>query len=107
MHCFTGTPEDAAAYVDMGIYISFSGIVTFRGKRTDPLREAVREVPADRLLIETDCPYLAPTPMRGKRNEPAFVAHTAKVVARHAGMSVTDLARATTQNARKLFRLPD
>lgn len=106
IHCFTGTPEDAALYVDMGMYVSFSGIVTFKGKRSEPLRLAVERVPAHRLLIETDCPYLAPTPKRGKRNEPAFVVHTAAVVAERSGLSVEQLAQATTENARRLFRLP-
>ena len=106
IHCFTGTPEDAAAYAAMGMYVSFSGIVTFRGKRNDPLRAAVREVPLARLLVETDCPYLAPTPKRGKRNEPAFVVHTAEVVAKEAGVPFEELARATTENARRLFSLP-
>lgn len=107
IHCFTGTPEDAAAYVAMGLYVSFSGIVTFPGKRSDPVRAAVREVPPERLLIETDCPYLAPAPLRGKRNEPAFVVHTAEVVAREAGMDVDALARITVANTRRLFSLPE
>ncbi len=106
IHCFTGTPEDAAAYVDMGMYISFSGIVTFRGRSADPLRAAVREVPHDRIMIETDCPYLAPQPMRGKRNEPAFVTHTAAVVAHEAGLDVAELALRATDNTRRLFALP-
>jgi TatD DNase family protein len=106
IHCFTGSPDDAARYVDMGMYLSFSGIVTFPGARNQPLREAVRRVPLDRLLIETDCPYLAPAPMRGQRNEPAFVVHTAKTVARELDMEMPELGRATTDNARRLFRLP-
>lgn len=106
IHCFTGTPEDAAAYVEMGMYVSFSGIVTFRGKRNDPLRQAVREVPPERLLIETDCPYLAPTPKRGKRNEPAYVTYTAAVVAEQLDLPVAELARITSDNARRLFGLP-
>lgn len=106
IHCFTGTPEDAAEYVAMGLYVSFSGIVTFPGKRSDPVRAAVRVVPRDRLLIETDCPYLAPAPLRGKRNEPAFMVHTAEVVAREAGVTVDELARTTAINTRRLFALP-
>lgn len=106
IHCFTGTPDDATRYADMGMYISFSGIVTFPGARNQPIRDAVRRVPLDRLLIETDCPYLAPVPMRGKRNEPAFVVHTAEVVARELAMDARDLGRATADNARRLFRLP-
>jgi TatD DNase family protein len=106
IHCFTGTPEDAAAYVEMGLYVSFSGVVTFPGKRSDPVRAAVREVPHDRLLIETDCPYLAPAPHRGKRNEPAFMVHTAEIVAREAGLSLAELAELTAANTRRLFALP-
>ncbi len=104
IHCFTGTPEDARAYVEMGLYVSFSGIVTF--KRSDELRRAVGCVPHDRLLIETDCPYLAPVPRRGKRNEPAYVVHTAEIVAREAGLSLDALAEVTVANTRRLFSLP-
>ncbi len=106
IHCFTGTPEEATAYVEMGLYISFSGIVTFPGKRSDPVRAAVRVVPHDRILLETDCPYLAPAPMRGKRNEPAFVVHTAEAVAREAGLDIDELTQAATANTRRLFALP-
>jgi TatD DNase family protein len=105
IHCFTGTPDDARDYVDMGLYVSFSGIVTFKGKSADPIREAVRRVPLDRLLVETDCPYLAPVPNRGKRNEPAWVVHTAEVVAREAGVPTAELAAAATANTRRFFRL--
>jgi len=104
IHCFTGTPDDAAAYAELGAYVSFSGIVTY--KSAQPLRDAVRLVPRDRLLVETDCPYLAPIPQRGKRNEPAYVVHTAEVVAREAGMSFEDLAAQTTANANRIYRLP-
>ncbi|MBI4508241.1 MAG: TatD family hydrolase [Deltaproteobacteria bacterium] len=105
IHCFTGGPGDAAAYVAAGCYVSFSGIVTFKGKSADPIREAIREVPLDRLLIETDCPYLAPVPMRGKRNEPAYLGYIAEAVAASAGIAVADLAAATVANTRRLFRL--
>lgn len=105
IHCFTGTPEDAAAYVELGCHVSFSGIVTFKGSKSDPIRAAVRQVPLDRLLIETDCPYLAPQPFRGKRNEPAYVVHTAETVAREAGVTVAELADRTTANARAFFGL--
>ena len=105
VHCFTGTPSDAADYAAMGLYISFSGIVTFRGERSDPLRAALHEVPADRLLIETDCPYLAPQPVRGTRNEPAYVAHTAATVAEVLGMSVAEVGALTSANTRTLFAL--
>jgi TatD DNase family protein len=104
IHCFTGTPEDARAYAALGYYISFSGIVTY--KNAQGLRDAVPLVPRERLLIETDCPYLAPVPRRGKRNEPGFLPHTAEVVARCAGISFDDLAAATTANAARVFGLP-
>jgi TatD DNase family protein len=104
IHCFTGTPDDARAYAELGYYVSFSGIVTY--KTAQPLRDSVPLVPRERLLIETDCPYLAPVPRRGKRNEPSFLTHTAEVVARCAGMSFEDLAAVTTQNACRVFRLP-
>lgn len=106
IHCFTGTAADAAAYVAMGMYISFSGIVTFPGKRTDPVRAAVREVPRDRLLIETDCPYLAPVPVRGTRNEPAFMVHTAQAVARALDLDIEEIGQLTARNTRAFFRLP-
>jgi TatD DNase family protein len=101
IHCFTGTPDDARAYAALGCYVSFSGIVTY--KTAQPLRDAVALVPRDRLLIETDCPYLAPIPKRGKRNEPAFITHTAEVVAAAAGMNYEDLARQTAENACRVF----
>jgi TatD DNase family protein len=104
IHCFTGTPDDAAAYVAMGCHVSFSGIVTY--KNAQPIRDAVARVPLDRLLIETDCPYLAPAPMRGRRNEPAFVAHTAAAVAQAAGVPVETLAAATVANTARIFRFP-
>jgi TatD DNase family protein len=108
IHCFTGTPEDARDYAAMGCYVSFSGIVTFKGVSAEPIRQAVREVPLDRVLVETDCPYLAPVPNRGKRNEPAYVVHTAEVVAREAGIELVDFAAKTVANTRRFFRLtPD
>ena len=104
IHCFTGTPDDAAAYAAMGLYVSFSGITTY--KTAQPIRDAVAQVPLDRILIETDCPYLAPVPMRGRRNEPAFVAHTAAVVAAAAGVTLEALAAATVANTARIFKLP-
>ena len=103
IHCFTGTPEDAKAYAELGYYVSFSGIVTY--KTAQPLRDAVPFVPRDRLLIETDCPYLAPIPKRGKRNEPGFIVHTAEVVASCAGMSFEELAAQTVENTCRVFHL--
>lgn len=103
IHCFTGGPEDARAYVAAGMHISFSGILTFRTAAA--IRAAVREVPLERMLIETDCPYLAPVPLRGKRNEPAFIVHTAAAVAREAGVAPDTLAAAASANTSRLFRL--
>jgi len=104
IHCFTGTPDDARAYATLGCYVSFSGIVTY--KTAQGIRDAVALVPRERLLIETDCPYLAPIPKRGKRNEPAFIEHTARVVATCAGMDFDELAAVTAENAARVFRLP-
>lgn len=102
MHCFTETWEVAEAALAMGFFISFSGIVTFRNAAD--LREVARRVPPDRLLVETDSPYLAPVPRRGSTNEPAFVRHVAEEVARVRGVSVESLAELTTANFFRLFR---
>lgn len=99
MHCFAGTPEEAKRFVDLGFYISFSGIVTF-GKN---IMETAKSVPLDRILIETDSPYLAPTPHRGKRNEPAFVVEVAKKLAELKAISLDELSAITTANAKRLF----
>lgn len=101
LHCFTGDACFAQQLVEMGLYVSFSGIVTFRN--ADPLRAAAAVVPDDRLLIETDTPFLAPVPMRGKRNEPAFVAHVAAMLAKVRGTDMETIADLTTENARRLF----
>lgn len=101
IHCFTGTRRLAEAALDLGFYISASGIATF--KKSEELRAVLRDVPLDRLLVETDAPYLAPVPMRGKRNEPAFVVHTAAAMAELKGVSPQELARATTDNFFRLF----
>jgi TatD DNase family protein len=101
LHCFTSGRDLAMAALDLGFYVSFSGIVTF--KNAEDLRETVRAVPLDRLLVETDAPYLAPVPKRGKRNEPAFVVHTAAAVAEMKGISAEALAEATTDNFHRLF----
>jgi TatD DNase family protein len=103
IHCFTGDAAAARAYLDLGLYVSFAGIVTF--KTAEPIREAARIVPRDRLLVETDCPFLAPIPYRGKRNEPAYVVETAKKVAEIWGTTLEEVGRVTTENARRLFRL--
>ncbi|WP_374653008.1 TatD family hydrolase [Dongia sp.] len=101
IHCFTSTQYLADAALEMGFYISLSGIVTF--KNAAALRDIAKTIPHDRLLVETDSPYLAPIPMRGKRNEPAFVKHTASFVADFLGLPVADLARQTTANFDRLF----
>jgi TatD DNase family protein len=101
LHCFTGGPELARRAVALGHYVSFSGILTFKNSTT--LRAIAAELPADRVLVETDAPYLAPNPFRGKRNEPAFVAETAKVLAETRGVSVDEIARQTSDNFFRLF----
>ena len=101
IHCFTGDRDDARRYLDLGFAISVAGIVTF--KNADTLRDAVRTVPLDRLLVETDAPYLAPVPHRGRRNEPAHVRLVAEAVATVRGEPLATVAAATTANARRLF----
>ena len=101
LHCFTAGRALAQAALDIGFYISISGIVTFRN--AEDLRAIVRDIPLDRLLVETDAPYLAPVPYRGKRNEPAFVAATAAAVAELKGVAPEALAEATTENFFRLF----
>ena len=103
MHCFTESWEVAEAAMEMGFYISFSGIVTF--KNALALKEVARKVPLERMLIETDSPYLAPVPFRGKTNEPAFVKHVAEEIARLRGISLEEVADATTRNFFDLFKL--
>jgi TatD DNase family protein len=101
LHCFTSSAKLAETGLSLGLSISFSGVVTF--KKSDELRAIARAVPLDRLLVETDAPFLAPVPYRGKRNEPAFVAATAKMLAEVKGISEADLAAATTANVLRLF----
>jgi len=101
IHCFTGTKRLAEAALELGLYISISGIATF--KKSDELRAVLKEVPLNRLLVETDAPYLAPMPHRGKRNEPAFVRHTAAALAALKGVSASELEDATTDNFFRLF----
>jgi TatD DNase family protein len=103
IHCFTGDAAAARAYLDLGLYVSVAGVVTF--KAAEAIRAAVRIVPRDRLLVETDCPFLAPVPHRGNRNEPAYVVETARKVAELWGASLEEVAAATTANARRLFRV--
>ena len=101
IHCYTGTPEFAKAYLDLGFYISISGIVTF--KPADNVRASARVVPDDRILIETDSPFLAPVPLRGNPNEPAFIVHTCEFLAKLRGMSADDFAELTFTNAEKII----
>jgi TatD DNase family protein len=105
LHCFSSGAELAARGVALGLYVSFSGILTFKNSQT--IRDIAASVPRDRLLVETDAPYLAPMPYRGKRNEPAYVAQTARVLADTIGVSMDEIARLTTANTLRLFnRLP-
>jgi len=104
IHCFTGGPDDAERYLELGFHLSFSGIITF-GKNAEPIREAAKLAPLDRILIETDAPFLAPVPERGKRNEPAFIVHTAARLAKIRSEPIASVAAQTTANAQDLFRL--
>jgi len=99
-----GSAEEAKAALDLGFLLSFPGVVTF--KNNGQLSDVARLCPADRFVVETDAPYMAPVPHRGKRNEPAFVAHTAAFVAQVRGEALDDLVRVTGENARRLFGLP-
>lgn len=103
MHSFTGGSATARDCLAMGLFLSFAGMVTY--KNAGALRDVAKEVPPDRLLVETDSPYLAPVPQRGKRNEPAFIAHTAALLAHERGVSLEVIAEQTTRNARALFGL--
>ena len=100
-HCFSGTPAEAAKYLDLGFLISLAGPVTYPGASN--LRELARDLPLEKLLLETDCPFLAPQAMRGKRNEPAYLVHTARKVAELRGIELEELALATTANALRVF----
>ncbi|MEO1066801.1 MAG: TatD family hydrolase, partial [Pseudomonadota bacterium] len=102
LHCFSSGPALAKVGVDLGHYVSFSGILTF--KNAQEIRDIAADVPSDRLLVETDAPYLAPTPYRGRRNEPAFTSHTAQVLADVKGVSEAEIARQTTENFFRLFK---
>ncbi|WP_343562543.1 TatD family hydrolase [Kiloniella sp. b19] len=101
IHCFTAGRDLAMASLEMGFYISLSGVLTF--KSGQPIRDIVRDVPMDRLLVETDSPYLAPIPFRGKRNEPSYVQHTARVLAEVKSVSEEEISRQTTENFFRLF----
>lgn len=103
IHCFTGTRPFAEAAVEMGFLISFSGVVTF--KKSEDLRETARSLPIDRILIETDAPFLAPVPFRGRRNEPAYVVETARCIGELRGLSAEEIGRITSANFKRLFGL--
>jgi TatD DNase family protein len=103
IHCFTGGPADARRYLALGFHLSFSGILTF--KTAGAIREAAVEAPLDRLMVETDAPYLAPIPHRGKRNEPAYVVETLALLAELRGIPFDEAAAATTANAQRVFSL--
>ncbi|MGE0025309.1 MAG: TatD family hydrolase [Hyphomicrobium sp.] len=101
LHCYTGGRDLAMRAVDLGLYVSFSGVISF--KKTEPLQEIARDVPLDRILVETDAPFLAPVPHRGKTNEPAYVVHTAAALARIRGITEGEVAAATTANFFRLY----
>ncbi|MBK9083097.1 MAG: TatD family hydrolase [Rhizobiales bacterium] len=101
LHCFTASRALAETGLELGMLVSFSGVVTF--KNSQELRDIARDIPLDRLLVETDAPYLAPVPFRGKRNEPAYVAHTARILAEKKGVGEAELAAATTANVLRYF----
>jgi len=103
IHCFTGNFAAACAYLDLGFYLSFTGIITF--KNADALREVVSKVPLERMLVETDSPYLTPVPHRGRRNEPAYVRFVADAIAKVKDLEVEEVAQVTTANVKQLFRI--
>ncbi len=107
VHCFTGTLEEANAYVELGFLISFTGVITFPPRKSDgpisPLQQVVRDLPLEHIMIETDSPYLTPVPNRGKRNEPWMVEYVAQKISELKKVSVEEVARVTTENAKRLF----
>jgi TatD DNase family protein len=103
IHCFTGNYEAACAYLDLGFYLSFTGIITF--KNAEPLREVVQKVPLERMLVETDSPFLTPAPHRGKRNEPAYVRFVAGTIAEIKGITLEKVAQVTTKNVQNLLKI--
>jgi TatD DNase family protein len=105
IHCFTGSLDECQQFLDCGFFISFSGIVTF--KNATHLQEVVRYMPLDRILIETDSPYLSPMPLRGKINEPAHLVHTCNFIADLCNIDKRELARITVKNSSDLFKLHD
>ncbi len=105
LHCFTSTWPHAKRALDMGFLISFAGNITF--PKAQPIRDSAKEVPLDRILIETDCPFLAPVPYRGKRNEPAYVVEVARQLAAIKNVTPEEIGAHTTNNFRRLFSLPE
>ncbi len=105
IHCFSGDGETALQFIDLGFFISIPGVVTFN--KADMLHEAVRVTPLDFMLVETDAPFLAPVPYRGKANEPLFTLYTAQKIAELKGVDLNEVARVTTANARRLFNIPE
>jgi TatD DNase family protein len=105
LHCFTSTWPHAKRALDMGFLISFAGNITF--PKAQPIRDSAKEVPLDRILIETDCPFLAPVPYRGKRNEPAYVIQVARQIAEFKGLTTEEIGTQASQNFRRFFSLPD
>ena len=108
MHFFTGALEQAKKYIDLGFYVSFSGVVTFpprKGETAGAYDEIIKNIPLEKILIETDCPYVAPIPHRGKRNEPQYVKYVAQKIAEIRGVSFEEVAEQTTQNAKNLFKI--
>ena len=103
LHCYSGSVEMAREYIKLGFYISIAGPVTFKNARV--LKEVAKEVPLDKLLIETDAPYLTPEPYRGKRNEPIYVRYVAGTIAEIKGITFEEVAKATSENTKKLFRI--
>ena len=103
MHCYSGSVEMAKEYIKLGFYISIAGPVTFKNSRV--VKDVAKEIPPDKLLIETDCPYPSPEPHRGKRNEPKFVKHTAEKIAEIRGISLEELAKATSENTKRIFNI--
>lgn len=101
LHCFSGDLAMAQQCIELGFYLSFTGTITY--PKNDEIREVIRQIPIERILVETDCPYLAPQQWRGKRNEPAYVVKTAETIAEIKGLSLTDIARITSLNAQRLF----
>jgi TatD DNase family protein len=103
IHCFTGDYDAARTYLDLGFYLSFTGIITF--KNAESLREVVRKIPLEEIFVETDSPYLTPVPHRGRRNEPAYVRFVAETIAKVKGVELAEVARVTSANVKKLFRI--